>query len=149
MRRFFRNFPLVFFVGFFALATALGIGSVSGHLLSSDPFLSALRSFGGGLMIAGFAMWIALLRDEAGQPGLSPLFALLLVAGMLVLLVNAIYPYTALGAALGWGGLGANGVALLLGLLSMAISPAYPTMPTSHWPEGGEQEPSHSGTGQH
>ena len=149
MRRFFGTFPLVFFVGFFALATALGMGSVSGQILSSDPFLSALRSFGGGLMIGGFAMWIALLRDEAGQPGLSPLFALLLVAGMLLLAFNVIYPYNALTVALGWGGQAASAVALVLGLLAMMISPAYPTKPTSHWPEGGEQETSHSGTAQH
>jgi hypothetical protein len=149
LRRFFGNYPLVFFVGFFAFATALGIGSVSGQMLSSDPFLAALRSFGGGWMIAGFAMWIALLRDEAGQPWLSPLFALLLIAGMLILLFNVIDPYTALTIALGWGGLGANAAALLLGLVAMLISPAYPTKPTSRWPEGGEQEQPHTGASQH
>jgi hypothetical protein len=149
VRRFFGNFALVFLVGFFVAAAAVGIGSVNGQIFSSDPLLKALRSLGEGLMIAAFAMWIALLRDQDGKAGLGPFFMLLIVAGMIVLLIGVIDPYTALASALGWGGLGAETAALVLGVVSMWISPAYPTPPTSHWPEGGEQDPSHSGSGTH
>ena len=149
MRNFFGNFALAFLVGFFVAAAAIGIGSISGQIFSSDPFLTALRSLGGGLMIAAFAMWIALLRDQASKPGLGPLFLLLVVAGALVLLIDVIDPFTTLSAALGWGGLGAVTAALAVGVVSMWISPAYPTNPTAHWPEGGEQDPSHSSSGTH
>ncbi len=149
MRGFFKNFALVFFVGFFAMATALGFGSIGGQILSSNPGLVALRFFGGGLMLAGFAMWIALLRDEAGQPALNPLFALLILASILVLLVNVFDPYAALSAALGWGGIGLAGAALLTGVLAMLIAPAYPQPPTARWPEGGEQDAAPHGAGPH
>lgn len=139
----------MFFVGFFVLVAALGFGSIGGQLLSTNPSLAALRTLGSGMMLAGLAMWIALLRDEAGQPGLSTMFALLVIAGLLVLLVNVIIPYSTFSAALGWGGVGATGAALVLGVLAMLISPAYPTRPTSHWPEGGDQDPTHPTTEQH
>jgi hypothetical protein len=149
LKRFFQNYHLMFFVGFFVVSVALGIGSVVGQILSPEPLLSALRSLGAGMMIAGLAMWIALLRDEAGQSGLSPLFALFVIAGLAVLVFNVINPNTALRSTLEWGGIGAAVVALVLGVLAMLIAPAYPSAPTSRWPEGGEPEQTHSEAAHH
>jgi hypothetical protein len=139
----------MFFVGFFIVSVALAIGSINGQILSTEPSMSALRSLGTGMMIAGLAMWIALLRDEAGQSGLNPLFALFVISGLAILLFNAISPNTSLRTSLEWGGMGSTAVALVLGLLANLISPAYPSAPTARWPEGGEPEQTGSEASHH
>jgi hypothetical protein len=149
LKPFLQNFSIVFFVGFIAMAAALGYGSMGGETLSSNSGLTALRTLGAGLMIAGMVMWIALLRDEAGKPGLNPLFALLLLGGSLLLIINLMDSSSALSPKLAQGGIALDICALVLGLASMLVTPAFPQPPTTRWPEGGEQDSTHHGADTH
>ena len=149
MKGIMKNFALVFFVGFAAMAVALGYGSIAGEILIQNAAIVALRAFGAGAMITGMAMWIVLLRDEAGKPGLNPLLAFLLLVSMLLLLTNLFIPGNSYAFLLTWIGIGLAATALLLGLLSMLISPAYPQPPTARWPEESKQGTSHHGPNVH
>jgi hypothetical protein len=139
-----KQYAGVFFLGFLGMTAALLFGGMSGHVLNSSPVLVALRYLSGGLMIAGFTMWIVYLRQEAGKPGPNALLVLLVVFGIAALLVNLIYPVSGIAEALQLGGLAAILVALAIGAGSMLVAPAYPTLPTMRWPEGGEQPAPHS-----
>jgi hypothetical protein len=144
-----QNFAVVFLIGFMSMAAALGFGSLSGEILSSIPGLVALRFFAAGMMVTGMVMWITLLRDEAGKTGLTPLFALLLTIGTLMLVANLIDPSNAFSAALSWGGLGLTGGALVLGLLAMLMAPVSSPVATLEPAKGNEQPSPHGGSESH
>jgi len=135
-----KQFASVFFIGFMALAMALGYGGMSGDLLNSHPFLTALRYFGLGLMAVGMTLWIVSRRDEAGKPGLNALLGMLSLGGT-ALLVLALVFSDSLGRMGGIAGLGFTVAALAIGTLAMILAPAYPRPLTVSWPEGGEKHP--------
>jgi hypothetical protein len=64
-----RLFAVVFFLGFIAMALALGYGALADELWLDQPLLSALRYLGMGLMAAGLAMWVIDRRYEAKKEG--------------------------------------------------------------------------------
>ncbi len=150
MKAWSKQFALVFFAGLIALAVALGYGSMSGSLLSPNPFLLALRFLGAGLMANGLTLWIILLREDAGKPGLDPFLGLMLLAGILVLVLRLLYPSSDWTQFFDWGGLGLAVGALIIAVIAMIVSPAYPKPMTGRWPEGGEPtESQHSPTQPH
>lgn len=134
-----KQFAVVFFLGFIILAMALGLGSMTGQVLSANANLVGLRYLGGGLMASGLALWIAKRRAEGGKPGLNPLIGMLVILGSAVLVLGAIFPTSTIDL-LGPAGLGASASALVVGFLAMLISPAPGAKPlTARWPEGGEE----------
>jgi hypothetical protein len=130
-----KQFALIFFLGFIALAAALGYGSATGHLLSGHPFVAALRFFGLGFMAAGLVLWIALRRDQAGRPGLNTFLGLMIGVGSLLLLVGLLFPLSDLSVLLGPSGLAFNLAALLVGFLAVLFAPAYPRPVVKRWEE--------------
>jgi predicted flap endonuclease-1-like 5' DNA nuclease len=132
MKSFERQFGLVVLAGIMALAAALGYSMMTaGMLLSDNAFLVALRVFGLGIIAAGLTMWIAIRRDEAGKTSLNPLF--LLVIGLL-------FPLSGLSHTAEMAGLGFALSGLVIGVLAMLFSPAYPKPIATRWPEGGQPE---------
>ena len=94
MRGVAKQFAMVFFVGFIALAVALAYSNVTaGVLLDGQPFLVALRSFGLGVMAAGMVLWIALRRDEGGKPEINLLLGLMVGSGCIVLLAALFFAF--------------------------------------------------------
>ncbi len=144
-----RQFPLVFFAGLASLAVSIGYGSISGEVLGTHPVLSALRFLAGGLMASAMALWIMLLREEAEQPGISPLIGLLLLAGVILLVVRFLFPSSGWTSIFDWGGLGLTVLGLIVGIISMVVAPAYPKPMTARWPEGGESIDPHHTTQSH
>jgi len=145
-----QRYALFVFFGFLALAVALGYGSMADGLMSPNPLLVALRLFGVGLMASGLALWIALLRDEAGKPGLNPLLGMMALGGVVLLLIRLLVPGSGWSELLSWGGLGMAIGSLIIGAVSMIVSPAYPRPLTARWPEGGETpESQHVTTSSH
>ncbi len=132
-----RQFGLVFFIGFFSLATSLAYSVISAGVLFADhPLIAALRSFGLGMMAAGFTLWIALRRHEAGKGGLNPLFGFLLAGGTLFLLLGILFPAGGMSRFAQIVGLSFIFAALGIGLLATLIAPAYPRPIARRWPEG-------------
>jgi hypothetical protein len=139
MRGVAKQFAVVFFAGFMALALALACSSiVSGELMDSRPFLVALRAFGLGWMATGMVLWIALRREEGGKPEINLPLYLLSGSGSLLLLLALVMPLSAIMLYLVWAGVGLTLAALLIGAASMIFAPAYPKPITVRWPEGGE-----------
>ncbi len=141
MRVFAKQFSIIFFVGFAALLVALGYGSLSGNIFSENTLLVALRYFGLGFMAAGMVLWISLRRDEAGKPGLNPLFTLLLIGGCLFLLLGVLFPESSVSRMSSLLGLGFMLSALLIGVLVMLLLPAYPHPVAVKWPEASDLAP--------
>lgn len=141
MRGVAKQFAVVFFVGFIALALALAYSSMTtGALLDSQLFLVALRSFGLGWMAAGMSLWVALRRDEGGKPEINLPMYLMIGVGCAALLVTLFLPFSSVASYLIWGGLGLTLGALVIGVLAMIFNPAYPKPITVRWPEGGEAQ---------
>jgi vacuolar-type H+-ATPase subunit I/STV1 len=144
-----RLFAVVFFVGFIAMALALGYGALAENLWLDHPFAAALRYFGLGLMAAGLAMWVIDRRYEANKEGLNPLLWLLL-AGAILALVPALVFANSLGGTvhqIGLIGLGFAVASLLIAVIAQIVSPALPRGLTTRWPgETASSEPSHSAT---
>jgi len=139
MRGVAKQFAIVFFVGFFALAAALAYGMMTASLLSDKSFLVSLRSFGIGWMAAGMALWVILRREEGGRAEISLPLGLMVISGSVLLAFVAFVPLGAIAVYLIWVGLGLNLVALAIGVLAMLFAPAYPKPITVRWPEGGEE----------
>lgn len=132
-----RQFGLVFFMGFFSLAASLAYSLISAGILFADhPLIGALRSFGLGMIAAGFTLWIALRRHEAGKSSLNPLFAFLLASGALFLLLGLLFPASGMSRFTQMVGLSFILIALGIGLLATLIAPAYPRPIARRWPEG-------------
>jgi hypothetical protein len=144
-----RQYAVVFFVGFLALIFALAFGSLAGEIFSSNPTLVSVRFLSAGLMFSGLTLWICHLRDEAGKPGLNMFLTLIVATGVLLSAVRLGFQDNLSLEFLNWGGLALAGTALIIGFLSMVVSPAMPKPLTTHWPEGGEPTESESKPASH
>lgn len=127
-----RQFAWIFFVGFATFAVAIGFGQLSGNVFSDNPALFALRYLGGGMMAAGIALWISARRDEAGKPALSTLIGMLVLLSLVLLVGAAIFTKAAQYASP--MGLGFAVSAMVVGILAMLVSPAFPQPLTATWP---------------
>lgn len=134
-----KQYGVVFLVGLVALSAALATSMITaGTLLSSAPFISALRMFGIGLIAAGMALWITLRREEAGKGGLTTLFGFLVIAGVVLLILGLVFFSSGLSQPANLAGLGFTLAALAVGVLSMIFAPAYPRPLAKRWPVGAE-----------
>ncbi len=150
MRQLAKQFAAVFFLGFIALAFALGYGAISGTILSDQPFPAALRALGVGLMAAGMTLWVAIRRDEAGKPELNPLLYFTAASGALLLIAALLFYNQSFMPLLAQAGVIVTLVGLAIALLVMIIAPAFPRPVTVTWPEGGEPQPAmHEHHGEH
>lgn len=149
MKRISRLFAVVFLIGFVAMALALGYGALAGQLWIDQPFISALRYFGMGLMASGLAMWVIDRRYEANKEGLNPLLWLLVAGAVLVLVLILIFA-NPLGESLdqiGPIGLGFALAALVIAVVAQIVNPALPRGLTTRWPGGtAAGEASHAAT---
>jgi len=132
---------VVFFIGFTAFVVALGFGATSGAIWDLSPMLVNLRSLGVGFMLAGLVLWIMQTRAAAGKPELNPFFGFLAVVGIAAVLVSVLFPGSGLSPVLNLAGMGAAAVALIIGLLVMAVNPAYPEPLSTVWPGGPAKYP--------
>lgn len=136
MLRYARWFPLVFFTGFLAFITSIGVSvSTEGAIFSHQLFWFMLRNAGMGLMLGGGVMWLGSCRRFAGKPDLNPLFDLMLTVGSGLLVVSMLIYQQSTALVLMWAGVALNGAALLNGVLVQVIDPAYPCHVATTWPE--------------
>jgi hypothetical protein len=133
-----KRYNLVFFIGFLVFTAAIAYVRLTNVLLSANALLVAVRFLGLGLMFSGLALWIALLRADAGKTGVNTIIGLMVVAGLALLAVFVLLPSTLWTQLFGWGGAALTISALIIGVVAMIVSPAYPRPLTTRWPEGGE-----------
>ncbi len=127
-----KQFAWIFFLGFAIFAVAIGFGQMSGDVFSNNPSLFSLRYLGAGLMAAGAALWISTRRSEAGKPGLTTLIGMLVTLAIVLLVVAAIFTNAA--SYFSPAGLGFAASAMVVGILAMLVSPAFPQPLTASWP---------------
>ncbi len=140
MWSFAKRYPLVFFTGVTALALGVGLGVITGAgPLWSHPLAQMLRYVGLGYMAAGFGLWIAHCRELAEKPALSPFFNMTITPGLALLALALIVSGTPAAIPLMWAGMGLIGGALIVGMVSMVVDPAYPAPLGVTWPQGGEE----------
>lgn len=131
-------FSVVFYVGFFALISALAFSLiVFGTLWEAQPVLASLRALGLTLIATGFTMWVMLRRAQAGRDALNPAMGAPTAAGVVMAIAAMIWPYAALSPALQIGAVGAALAGLVVALILVLFDPAFPHPVAATWPEGG------------